>query len=221
LKILNARINWVVDYDNDAFLEVLVDKLPDEKSVPMRKIAHPDDLTCDLYWGELDGYVRFFFHDPNNARGFAGHNFDMHMEDGSVVSIHGPWSSRAGAMNRHFPHSVDVSITDEPGAFEKGYTFYSGHITIEKAREALAMAYPMGGCGKKLSVWRECDCLEAHAIHTKGFKICPGWNGKFKLENEAGTDFTAMPLADAQRTILTSVSDLTYRLAKIRIRSHK
>lgn len=51
----------------------------------------------------LDGEIgSFFFHAPRNETGFGGAEFELKMEDGSVRSIKGPWSSSCSSVNKLF-----------------------------------------------------------------------------------------------------------------------
>lgn len=44
----------------------------------------------------------FFYHTPHNETGFGGARYELQMEDGSVRSIKGPWSSSCSSMNKMF-----------------------------------------------------------------------------------------------------------------------
>jgi len=60
------------------------------------------------------------------------------MRDGTEVTLKGPWSSRAGCVNqRSFGPVVDVRITTDPSALERGYTFRTGSLTLEAAKQAI------------------------------------------------------------------------------------
>jgi hypothetical protein len=67
-----------------------------------------------LYWGEKNGFVSFYVEDPLDRHGYGGATFDLRLEDGSVVALKGPWSSRTSVMNAYFPHSVEVYLR-KPG----------------------------------------------------------------------------------------------------------
>jgi hypothetical protein len=111
-------------YANDPTLEILVDKMPDRSDLRYKKEGI-------LYYAELDGYVSFFCY-RGPGEGFGGRGFEITMEDGSQELLKGPFSSRAGVMNAAgFGPCVDVSITDNPESYERGYTFYAGHVTLK------------------------------------------------------------------------------------------
>ena len=124
MKVLNAKVNWANQWDNDASLQLLVDKMP----------AHSDlryEQRGSLYYAELDGYVSFFSW-SKPGEGYGGDVFYLTMKDGTKKELKGPWSSRAGCMNdAGFGPCMDVSMTDDPEAFERGYTFYGAHATYE------------------------------------------------------------------------------------------
>ena len=127
MKLVKSEVNWMLGWANRPHLEITVDDIPSTNDIRYKKIG-------DLYWGHLDGYVDFFAHDPTNPTGFSGRTFDLTLTEGEKVSIKGPWSSRAGAMNKHFPHCVDVKINTEDGGR------YVGAITLELAQQAAKMA---------------------------------------------------------------------------------
>lgn len=133
MKILNARVDWMEGFANDPRLEVLVDELPEWGDMRFRE-------RSGLYYAELEGFVNFMYYGGNgeNTGGYGGRHFDLKMTNGMTETLRGPWSSRAGCVNRAgFPHCIEVSITDEPDVWERGYTFMAGALTVEKAHECL------------------------------------------------------------------------------------
>jgi len=133
MKVLDAKVNWMQGWGNDPTLKVLVDKLP----------SH-DELVYEqkgtLYYTHKDGYVSFF-HYSKPDDGYGGSKFELKMKDGSIKTLVGPWSSREGVMNAAgFIPSVNCAITDEEDVWKKGYTFYSGSISLLKAIDAARIA---------------------------------------------------------------------------------
>lgn len=129
MKVLQATIDWMLDWDNDPHLKVLVDKIPD------KVIYHQYDLDSGaaFYVGENDGWVSYFYHNPMNQTGFGGRNFTLTLDTGEVKVIKGPWSSRAGVANHYLKiPCVDVTITDEFEVWQRGFTFYAGSISVAK-----------------------------------------------------------------------------------------
>lgn len=60
------------------------------------------------------------------------------MRDVTEVTLEGPWSSRTGCVNqRSFGSVMDVRITTNPSALERGYTFRTGTLTLEAAKQAI------------------------------------------------------------------------------------
>lgn len=138
MKIIAARYMKLKQYANPARLEILVDRIPAPYEMVYEDQWDEDEAGC-LYFAENDGYVSFFYHNPANQRGFGGSLFALHMKNGTIKEIVGPWSSRSEVMNAAgFTPSMEVSITDRPEAFDKGYTFMSGHITQALLDEYLA-----------------------------------------------------------------------------------
>lgn len=123
MKLIKAKVNWGEGYANSPSLDILVDKMPDLNDLRHRRKGN-------LYYAELDGYVDFFSY-TSPDRGFGGRTFNITMENGEKKALHGPWSSRASVMNSvGFGPCIDVGITESPQSYERGYTFYSGHVTV-------------------------------------------------------------------------------------------
>jgi len=132
VKVLNARVDWYTGWNNDPKLEILVDKLPDDKSMRYEKRG-------EFYFAELEGLVRFFIHDAQNGTGFGGSTFVVTMKDGTTESIKGPWSSRpACATALGFTPSADVVIFDDIESWDRGWVGLAGHITEQLFRETVA-----------------------------------------------------------------------------------
>ena len=130
MKVLAARVDPREGWDNPPRLELLVDRIPQLNEFRFRKKG-------PYYFAELDGFVEFFYYD-GPGDGYGGNEFEITMEDGTREVLVGPWSSNSAAMARAgFPDTIPVSITDNPDAWERGYTFYSGHITVELAKAIL------------------------------------------------------------------------------------
>ena len=137
MKVLDVSL-WLYGKDclNSHDLQILVDKIPEDNELRF----HRKD---GLYYAEKDGYVKYFYWSgKGNDGGFYGREFEITMKDGSKVILKGPWSSRCSVMNKYFKNCIEVSITDDPEAFKRGYTFMAGAITVELAREVLEKFLP-------------------------------------------------------------------------------
>ena len=142
MKVIKARINWNDGYANAPELQILVDRIPELSEFVFNKKG-------PLYFAELDGAVKFFYYD-RPGDGYGGCNFTVKLDTGEEVILKGPWSSNSVAMNSAgFTDSIPVSMTDKPEAFEKGYTFYASHITVDLAKEACKKI--QGACMLKIS----------------------------------------------------------------------
>lgn len=139
MKVLKARVNWMLGWANRPHLEILVDKIPEMTEMRFEE-------RYGLYYAEKDGYVMFFaWSGRGNDGGYDGRIFNIVMADGTSTTLEGPWSSRAGSANAHgFGPCVDVSLTADPSSFERGYTFFSGHITLALAQIAMDLAVGLG-----------------------------------------------------------------------------
>lgn len=139
IEILAARVDPREQYASAPRLEVLVDHLPRQDEYTYATVSARGAGRV-AYFGEIDGIVDFFVHDPSDERGFGGAVFTPRLHDGTQPSVRGPWSSNGAAMEAWFGRqTVAVSITDDPAAFERGYTFTAGHLTASRALEALAL----------------------------------------------------------------------------------
>lgn len=132
MKILDAQIDWREHVGNDPQLEVLVDETPDRSEL---RFDHEDGL-----WIAIDnGYVEYFaWSGEGNDGGYSGRSFEITTVDGDEVTLKGPWSSRAGCVNkRRFGPVVDVRLATDPGVLERGYTFQTGTLTLSAAKQAI------------------------------------------------------------------------------------
>lgn len=125
----------------------MIDLSADQSRIAGFGIENPKPMKFQnegtAYYNEIDGDVSFFFHNPRNEQGYGGAIFKGKLEDGTEFSVRGPWSSNPGAMKKLFGvDTMDVSITDDPEVWERGYTFYAGHITVELAKEAIPFILP-------------------------------------------------------------------------------
>lgn len=135
VKVLDARVRDTINTYNPHRLEILVDEIPDIKNM-RHKIRHLQDRT--YYFSSEGGYVHFGIHNPRDERGYGGAIFTILDEDGVRLEFKAPWSSRPSVMHEVFGiRSHDVSITSERPVFDRGYTFYAGHVTTDIMIDAL------------------------------------------------------------------------------------
>ena len=136
MRVLDARILTWGSTRQPHHLEILVDSI------------HRDDKVYDViedergatYLSVTDGIVSFYYHNPKDENGYGGSVFNLAMRDGSERAIKGPWSSNNAWIRQVFGiDSFHVSYTEDPEVFKRGYTFYSGDITLEKAQEAMKL----------------------------------------------------------------------------------
>lgn len=137
MRIIDVSVNWMTRYANRPTFEIKIEgSLPSLETATFRAIPLEHGT---LYFGthEDSPIVHFFYHDSQNERGYAGTKFDLTMSDGSTVSLVGPWSSRAGVVNRYVnDHILDVTLIPSDG-----YRM-SGAIRVEDVREWLATNKP-------------------------------------------------------------------------------
>lgn len=137
MQIKAMRVRWWLGWGNSPIFEVLVDRLPHRDTLRFRK------NDAGLYLAEEGGYVQFYaWSGKGNDGGYSNAHIPITMIDGSEVVLLGPWSARAGVINRYprdFPQVLDVSITDERRVFDRGYTFYTAAVTKAAIVEALPL----------------------------------------------------------------------------------
>ena len=132
MRIKDATVDWNEGSSLDPTLQVLVDEIPDRSEL---RFQNEDEL-----WVGIDnGYVEYFaYSGDGNDGGYSGRCFEVTMADGEQVTLKGPWSSRAGIVNKsRFGPVVDVRITDNPAVLDKGFTFTSGALTLAAAKQAI------------------------------------------------------------------------------------
>ena len=136
MELLDADVKWYFKYANKPTLLLLVDKMPSREQ-HLYKVHKSGGSR--LYWSEAEGHVSFFCHDPSHEEGFAGREFTLNLADGGQVTIKGPWSSRAGAMNCYFePHCVDVVLYERDGNHPT--LGYATAVTVDLAKKAAKLA---------------------------------------------------------------------------------
>lgn len=125
IEVIKGRIKWMDHCNNAPTLELLVSRIPKSEE-------HRYELRQGLYFSEVEGFCSFFSWDGTPDRGYGGRSFHITMKDGTETDLVGPWSSSSSAVSSvGFGPCADVNITDEPGAYERGYTFYAGSVTME------------------------------------------------------------------------------------------
>lgn len=78
--------------------------------------------TAYLAVDEKTGFADYFFHTPDNERGYGGAMFRAPLKGSRKVDkVRGPWSSRSGVMNRLFDqHVIEVTVITGTGCFSSG-----------------------------------------------------------------------------------------------------
>jgi len=82
-----------------------------------------------LWYAESDdGFVSYFAWSGGQQDGYGGRHFDITTVDGEEVTLKGPWSSRAGVMNKAgYGPVMDVRFNSTG----------SGAVTVNRAEEAI------------------------------------------------------------------------------------
>lgn len=187
MKILDAKVDWYKQYANHPVMKVLVDRIP--KMEELRYI-----YKDGLYYGELDGYVRFLYKmGDRQEEGFGGTHYAITLVNGERKILKGPWSSRAGVANQlGFGPCADVSMTEEKSVMERGYTFYGGGaITLPLLEEAAKIA---GVYLVKHFYWESKAPIPA-GLAGEQSNILGGKQGmvSYNVEIPQGVEWTAVP----------------------------
>jgi|GEM_PF-1304091 len=145
MELKAASVDWREDVGNDPCLQVVVDEIPPRDEM---RFEHDDRI----WLGTKSGFASYFaWSGDGNDGGYSGRCYDITMRDGTEVTLKGPWSSRAGCVNkRSFGPVVDVRITTDLSALERGYTFRSGSLTLEAAKQAIDLADEAAHLEKRL-----------------------------------------------------------------------
>lgn len=156
--VLNVKPKWYDDYDNRPGFEVLLSHVPHEEYIYITD-------GKGHYRGQIDDSVIYIYNDdlPSTRRGFGGRESILNMADGKVVKFNGGWSSNAATINASFPSNdpiVEASVTDKLEVFERGYTFYSGAVTIASILEfwlnnEAKLDWGLALCFDRYSCWFE------------------------------------------------------------------
>ena len=117
MKILKSKVS------QNNKLQLLVDHIPDLDELTFEK--HPD---YQFWFSELNGYAKFFAN-PDGS-GCEGASFKLNTSNGPII-LQGPYSSSATFANQiGYGPVVDAELTTDPKAFERGWTFVAGSITV-------------------------------------------------------------------------------------------
>lgn len=137
MKILDAKVKPNLEWANSPDLVVLVDEVPSFSEALFTQ-------HNTMYVADTNGYVRYYYYQAPGD-GFGGGCIDLKMSDGTTKTLIGPWSSRAGVVNRIGCGPVmDVIVFEKREEFERGYTGMIGCLRLELALEAARM------CNEKL-----------------------------------------------------------------------
>ena len=95
MKIQESRIDWMEAWDNMPSLYIDVDTVPQDEMVYR---AYPVLGGGTLYVSDNTPFVAFLL-STGDKSGYGGRKFDLNMEDGSTVTIEGPWSSNSTSVH--------------------------------------------------------------------------------------------------------------------------
>jgi hypothetical protein len=130
MKIIKAKVEWMEEFDNEPSLRIMVDKEPDYAALRYEKRG-------DLYFAQQGVFASFFYY-SKPGEGYGGREFPIKLLDGTDVILKGPWSSNSASMNEAgFTPTKECAYTADKETWKRGYTFYSGIITLDAWRDAV------------------------------------------------------------------------------------
>lgn len=166
MNVLKAKLDYWTDtrFSNSPSAQILVEEapVPSEYRYEYKKAGGGGHR---IYYAEQNGFVSFFFargpyelidynlgtkQEPmiekvwasKQDEGYARRHFVLTMKNGETHVLRGPWSSNSHAVREAgFPTCVEVTYTDDPKVWEKGYTFYSGAVNRDMMKE-ISLALP-------------------------------------------------------------------------------
>jgi len=96
----------------------------------------------NIWYGEKNGMVEFFWwSETSDHEGYGGQAFRVTTSDGEEVLLKGPYSSNAGAVNKHgFGPVVNAIVTDDRECFEDEWTMnHRLCLTLDAAKYAVSL----------------------------------------------------------------------------------
>jgi len=111
-------------------LQLLLDKRPLLEDFTFKKYGN-------MFFAEVDGFVRVFLHEPGTTKGFAGSEWILNFEDGPKTFKGCLWEPTEFNDTSKVPEYRAVSITDDKEVMKRGHTFGAGYVTKELYDELL------------------------------------------------------------------------------------
>jgi hypothetical protein len=126
VEVLAGRADWREGWGNRPEFYLLLSRLPTGPEYIYEKRG-------ELYYAEAHGVCRFYAWSGHPDQGFGGSKFPIHLKDGSAVTLHGPWSSSASAMNRAgFGPCISVAFTDDTRVWtDSRGVFFGGAVRVD------------------------------------------------------------------------------------------
>ena len=133
-KILNAGMNFISGKNvTKGTLNMLIDEYP---SFVYHQIGNY------FYAETKDGFVSVYEYIPGSTDGFGGAEITLEMADGSSKSFKGSLWSPFSVKNPNVPDYKPAGITNDPDAYDRGYTFRSCDLTPGLYAEIISSINP-------------------------------------------------------------------------------
>lgn len=118
-------------------LQLLLDRRPALEDFTFKRYGN-------MFFAEVDSFVRIFRHEPGTTKGFAGSEYTLKFEDGEHTFKGSLWDPTSFDNTSGVPEYRAVSITDDKDIMKKGYTFYAGYITKKLYDELMELVKNSG-----------------------------------------------------------------------------
>lgn len=110
------KLTYTTEFDNTPSL--LLENFTFNDSDPW-DILYQDIRGRMFIQGE--GYLKkYLYENFTNHHGYYGRTFELHLRDGSIEKVVGPWSSRVACVNAHLPQDKHLIHTDSEVALSLG-----------------------------------------------------------------------------------------------------
>lgn len=117
-------MDWKEEYANDPRLHLTAEDIP-----TIDELRYEGSVDEGLWYAESDdGFASYFAWSGGQQDGYGGRHYEITTVDGEEITLKGPWSSRAGVMNKAgYGPVMDVRYNSTR----------AGAITVDAAEEAV------------------------------------------------------------------------------------
>jgi len=159
MKAVQAKIiqsKYLSNTNSTSNLHILVDEIPNFKQI-IHTVAFDERLQFYYFYARHKGFVNYFISSPKWGESNGEQEFAVWIwcptcvakkvfdsacatcsgEKYYSTNIKGVGASNPATMHNYFPPCVNVTLTDSPIVFSRGYTFIAGAVTLEFAQNTI------------------------------------------------------------------------------------